>query len=131
MTTETPAVKKKKKKKVHVTHGQAHIQSTYNNTIVTMTDANGNTLGWSSAGHLGFKGPKKATPYAAGQVVRDLVGKLSDVGLKEIEVFITGVGGGREAAVHALASQGLAILKINDITPIPHNGPRAKRPRRI
>ncbi|MBI3120387.1 MAG: 30S ribosomal protein S11 [Candidatus Kerfeldbacteria bacterium] len=123
--------KRKKKARRAVSQGQVHIQSSYNNTIVSITDLQGNVLGWSSAGHLGFKGPKKATPYAASRVVRDLVEKLSDVGLKEVEVYVTGVGGGRESAVHALSGQGLSISKIKDLTPIPHNGPRPKRPRRI
>lgn len=123
--------KKKKKVKVHVSRGQVYIQSTFNNTIITVTDTSGNVLAWSSAGHLGFKGPKKATPFAASQIVRDLSDRMKEMGLKELEVFVKGVGGGRESAVHALSGQGFSIASIKDTTPIPHNGPRPKRPRRI
>lgn len=123
--------KKKKKVKAHVTSGQVHVQSTFNNTIITVTDAAGNVLTWSSAGHLGFKGPKKATPFAASQVIKDLSERMKEIGIREVEVFVTGVGGGRESAIHALAGQGFSVTRIKDQTPIPHNGPRSKRPRRI
>lgn len=128
---ETSATKKKGGKKKFVTAGQAHIQATYNNTIVTLTDPNGNVLAWSSAGKCGFKGPKKATPYAAGVIVRDVVERTKLIGLKQVDVFVRGVGMGREAAVRALAGAGLQILAIKDITPTPHNGPRARKPRRV
>lgn len=122
---------KKRKKKHSVTSGIAYIQATYNNTIVTLSDLSGNVLGWSSAGKMGFKGPKKSTPYAAGIIVRDVVERLKDTGLKNVDVRVTGVGSGREAAVRALAANGLTILSIKDMTPIPHNGPRAPKPRRV
>ena len=133
--TKTPAVKvvKNKKKKVirQVVHGNAFIQASYNNTIISITDPNGDVLGWSSSGKVGFKGPKKATPYAASVVVKDAVEKLGAYGLKDIHVFIKGIGGGREGAVRALHLNGLNVLSINDVTPIPHNGCRAPRKRRV
>lgn len=125
-------VKPRKKKVVrHVPIGRAYIQATYNNTIVTLTDQNGNVLGWSSSGMCGFKGPKKATPYAAGIVVKDAADKVIDYGLKELNVFVKGVGSGREAAVRALNANGFNILAIKDTTPIPHNGCRSPKPRRV
>lgn len=127
----TAGAAKKRKKKHSVTSGIAYIQATYNNTIVTLSDLSGNVLGWSSAGKMGFKGPKKSTPYAAGIIVRDVVERLKDTGLKNVDVRVTGVGSGREAAVRALAANGLTILSIKDMTPIPHNGPRAPKPRRV
>lgn len=123
--------RKKGRKKKFVPAGQAHILASYNNTIVTITDQNGDTLGWSSAGKVGFRGPKKSTPYAAGVVVRDVLERLQDVGLKEVEVFVQGVGSGREAAIRALHVSGIGISSIKDITPMPHNGPRPKKVRRV
>lgn len=129
---EKKPIKGKKKKNIrHVPIGCAYIQATYNNTIITLTDQNGNTLGWSSAGLCGFKGPKKSTPYAAGIVVKNAAEKVQDYGLQEVNVFVCGVGSGREAAVRALNANGLNVLSIKDTTPIPHNGCRAKKPRRI
>ena len=124
-------VKSKKKVKKTVKKGQAHIQATYNNTIVTLTDPQGSTLAWSSAGVNGFKGPKKATPYAAGIIVKNVAEKVKDMGLKEVDVFVKGVGAGREAAIRALHANGIAIGSIKDMTPIPHNGCRSKKPRRV
>ena len=123
--------KRKKSSKRQVLRGRATIQCTYNNTIVTLSDMNGAALGWSSAGHLGFKGAKKSTPYAATQIVADVAEKVKKYGLQELEVFLRGVGSGREASVRALANNGFNILSIKDLTPIPHNGCRPKRPRRI
>ncbi|MBN1325904.1 30S ribosomal protein S11 [Candidatus Falkowbacteria bacterium] len=122
---------KKKKNIRQITHGRAYIQATYNNTIITLTDLNGNVLSWSSAGQNGFKGPKKATPYAASVIVKDAVEKASVYGLKNVNAFVKGVGSGREAAVRALNTYGLNVISIKDITPIPHNGCRARKPRRI
>ncbi|MBI5466866.1 MAG: 30S ribosomal protein S11 [Candidatus Kerfeldbacteria bacterium] len=130
-TPTTTAKVRGAKKKKFVQHGQAHIHATYNNTIVTLTDDNGNVIGWSSAGKCGFKGPKKATPYAAGIIVRDVIEKTKNVGLKSVDVFVRGVGLGREAAIRALAGAGLTISSIKDLTPVPHNGPRAPKPRRV
>lgn len=124
-------IKSKKKVKKSVKKGQAYIQATYNNTIVSIADGQGNTLAWSSAGANGFKGPKKATPYAAGIIVRNVVEKTKEMGLLEVDVFVKGVGAGREAAIRALHANGLAIGSIKDLTPIPHNGCRAKKTRRV
>lgn len=125
------APRSRKKKKKFVTHGQAHILATYNNTIVTLTDPTGNVLAWGSAGMAGFRGPKKATPYAAGLVVRNVAEKVKDYGLKSVDVFIRGIGSGREAAVRALNANGIAVQAIKDITPTPHNGCRPRKVRRV
>lgn len=111
--------------------GRAYIQATYNNTIITLTDLQGGVLAWSSAGHMGFRGPKKSTPYAAGVIVREAVEKVKPYGLCEVNVFVRGVGSGREAAIRALHANGVQVLSIRDVTPIPHNGCRPPRPRRV
>ena len=121
----------KKKEKKNIPEGIAHIQSTFNNTIVTISDLSGAVLGWSSSGHMGFKGAKKSTPYAATQVVAELSEKVKKYGIQELEVFVKGVGSGREASIRALANNGFNLVAIKDITPIPHNGCRPRRPRRI
>ncbi|MFA6429723.1 MAG: 30S ribosomal protein S11 [Patescibacteria group bacterium] len=123
--------KKTKKARAQVPQGKMFIQATFNNTIVTATDMNGNVIGWASAGGAGFKGPKKATPYAASVVVRELSEKIHDVGLKDVHVFLTGVGQGREGALRALNANNLNVLSIKDVTPVPHNGCRPSRPRRV
>ena len=115
----------------NVPRGRAYVHATYNNTIVTLTDTNGNVIGWSSAGKMGFKGPKKATPYAAAIITQDAVTKAKVHGLREVNVFLRGVGAGREAAIRALNTNGILVSSIKDITPIPHNGPRLPKPRRI
>lgn len=125
------ASKRKKKLKRQILKGRASIQCTYNNTIVTISDVNGAVLGWSSSGHLGFKGAKKSTPYASTQVVAEVSEKVKKYGLQELEVFVKGVGAGREAAIRALANNGFNLLTIRDITPIPHNGCRPRKPRRV
>lgn len=127
----TSASKKKKRRKKQVTKGCVYIQASYNNTIVSFTDQHGNTLAQSSAGACGFKGAKKSTPYAAGVIVKTAADKVKDMGLKDVEVFIKGIGSGREGAVRALNAQGFNMSSIRDVTPIPHNGPRAKKPRRV
>lgn len=124
-------VKKKKKVQRIVSRGRAYIKSTYNNTIVTLTDQNGSVLSWSSAGQVGFRGPKKSTAYAAGVIVKDAVEKVGETGLKEVDVFVKGIGSGRESAIRALNANGISILSVKDITPIPHNGCRARKPRRV
>lgn len=136
--TEEAAVTKTKRVKVQkvknfksVPVGNAYIQATYNNTIITITDPSGNTISWSSAGHKGFKGPKKATPYAATVIVKDAVEKAKNYNLREVHVFVKGVGSGRESAVRALNANGIEISSIKDITPLPHNGPRPPRERRV
>ncbi|MBI5729237.1 MAG: 30S ribosomal protein S11 [Candidatus Magasanikbacteria bacterium] len=129
--TDTKVAPKKKKAVKIVPRGNAYIQATYNNTIITITDPNGAVLGWSSSGTNGFKGPKKATPYAASVVVKDLMTKLADYAVKEVNVFIKGIGGGRESAIRALHGNGLNVLNITDLTPIPHNGCRPPKRRRV
>ena len=121
---------RKKKVKRSFTKGVAHIHSTFNNTIVTITDVSGNAISWSSAGALGYKGAKKATPFAA-QLAAEAAGKAAfDQGLRQVDVEVKGPGAGRESAVRALANVGLQVLSIEDTTPIPHNGCRPpKRPR--
>lgn len=138
MSTEEqkkPEVKKpaRGKKKVlrTVAVGRAYVQASYNNTMITITDPQGNALAWSSAGRMGFAGPKKSTPYAASLVVKDVVDRVRPMGLREVSVFVTGVGSGRESAIRALHANGVLVTTIKDITPIPHNGPRAPRPRRL
>ncbi len=126
-----PKKKRAKKGKKFVQHGVAHVQATYNNTIVSIADQNGNVLAWGSAGAQGFRGPKKGTPYAAGVVVRSIMEKLRDVGLKQVDVRVKGIGSGREAAIRALVGMGLTITSIKDVTPIPHNGVRQPKVRRV
>ena len=123
--------KQRKKGRKEVTVGKAFIKSTYNNTIVTLTDLNGDVISWASAGIAGFKGPKKATPYAAQIITRIAVEKAKEVGLSEVSVFVKGVGTGRESAVRALNASGLNVSLIKDVTPIPHNGCRKRKPRRV
>jgi small subunit ribosomal protein S11 len=120
----------KKRLKKNVLHGVAHIQSTFNNTIVTISDAEGNTLAWSSGGCQGFKGSKKSTPFAATLSAQEVVKKLSEYGTRKLDVFTKGPGSGREAAIRALMSAGMEIANIKDISPIPHNGCRPKKRRR-
>ena len=112
-------------------HGRVYITSTFNNTIVTMTDDNGNTLAWSSSGAKGFKGTRKSTPYAASIAVEDTAKRLLERGLKTVDVFVKGPGSGRDSSLRAIKSAGLSISSIADITPIPHNGPRQKKKRRV
>lgn len=124
--------KKKKKEIVKVKSGHAYISATYNNTIVSLTDKVGNVIAWASAGMAGFKGAKKATPYAAQIIVKIASMKAKEeYGLEEVKVFVSGVGTGREASIRALNANGLEISSIKDTTPIPHNGCRAKKPRRV
>lgn len=128
----TKTAKTRRKKVVRqVSSGNAYIKSSYNNTIVTLTDMDGNVLAWASAGNCGFRGPKKATPYAASVIVKSAVEKAEPYGLKDVRVFVKGVGQGRESAVRSLNANGLNVVSIKDMTPIPHNGCRAPRPRRV
>ena len=121
----------KKRVKKNVDRGQAHIQASFNNTIVTLTDAEGNALSWASAGGLGFKGSRKSTPYAA-QMASETATKAAQVhGLKSVDVFVKGPGTGREAAIRALAANGLQVTSITDVTPVPHNGCRPPKRRRV
>ena len=124
-------VVKKRREKRAVTNGQVHIQATFNKTIVTITDANGNAISWASAGELGFKGSRKSTPFAA-QSAAEAAGKVAkDQGLETVEVFVKGPGSGRESAIRALETVGLKITMIKDVTPIPHNGCRPPKRRRV
>lgn len=129
--TDAAGKKKKKSKKKQVPRGRAYITATYNNTIVTFTDPHGNALAQSSAGRCGFKGPKKSTPYAAGIIVKNAADKVRDMGLRDVDVFVRGIGSGRDGAVRALNAQGFNLLSIRDVTPVPHNGCRPKKPRRV
>jgi small subunit ribosomal protein S11 len=124
-------MKPKKKERKHIPFGKIHIQSTFNNTIVTASDTQGNTIAWSSAGACGFKGAKKGTPFAAQQAAASVAKKLLDSGMRQVEVEISGPGAGRETAIRALQSSGLKVSVLRDVTPIPHNGCRAPKKRRV
>jgi small subunit ribosomal protein S11 len=122
----------KKKKANNITdHGRVYITSTFNNTLVTVTNDKGDTIGWSSSGQKGFKGTRKSTPYAASLAVEDVVKRMMVVGLKSADIFIKGPGAGRESSLRGIKNAGLFISSITDITPMPHNGPRAKKKRRV
>lgn len=122
---------KKRRERKNIEKGAAHISSTFNNTIITITDAEGNAISWASAGELGFKGSRKSTPYAA-QTASEHAAKLAmEHGLKTVEVYVRGPGSGRESAIRALATAGLQITMIKDVTPIPHNGCRPPKRRRV
>ena len=125
------AEKKKSKIKRKVTSGVAHVVSSFNNTIITITDENGNTLAWSSAGHKGFKGSRKSTPFAAQIAAEDVGTKAKEFGLKTLRVEVSGPGSGRESALRSLQSVGYIITSIKDVTPIPHNGCRPPKKRRV
>ena len=129
MATKTPQAKKKVKRSV--ANGVVHIQSTFNNTIVTITDSAGNTVAWSSAGVLGFKGSRKSTPFAAQVAAEDAAKKAVEAGMKNVEVFIKGPGPGRESALRALQNTGFNVTSIKDDTPVPHNGCRPPKRRRV
>lgn len=122
--------KKKKEKKI-VHEGNVYIQATFNNTIVTITDLNGNAVSWSSAGSLGFRGAKKSTPYAAQTTAETAARKAMDAGLRDVHVYVNGPGVGRESAIRSLGVLGLTVRSIKDITPIPHNGCRPRKSRRV
>ena len=122
---------KGRKEKQNIPHGNVYIQATFNNTIITVTDLMGNTISWSSAGGLGFRGAKKSTPYAAQTTVEAAVSKAIDQGLREVNVFVKGPGSGGEAAIRTLGVLGLRVRSIRDQTPIPHNGCRPPKKRRV
>ena len=125
------APRTRKKERKNITAGVAHVNSTFNNTIVTITDAQGNTVSWASAGHLGFKGSRKSTPYAAQVAAEDAGRKAKEHGVKTLEVMVKGPGSGRESALRALQTVGFNITSIVDITPVPHNGCRPRKKRRV
>ncbi len=124
-------IARKKKERKNVLNGIAHIQSTFNNTIITITDMNGNVLAWSSAGSQGFKGSRKSTPFAAQMAAESAAKKAQEHGVQNIEVYVKGPGSGREAALRALQAAGFAVSLIRDVTPIPHNGCRPPKRRRV
>ncbi|HEY8363204.1 MAG TPA: 30S ribosomal protein S11 [Tissierellaceae bacterium] len=121
----------RRRERKNIERGQAHIQSTFNNTIVTITDMQGNVISWSSAGQIGFKGSRKSTPFAAQQAAEDAAKKAMEHGLKTVEVYVKGPGAGREAAIRSLQAAGLEVSMIKDVTPIPHNGCRPPKRRRV
>lgn len=127
----TVKAKTKRKEKKHVETGAAHIRSTFNNTIVTITDTNGNTISWASAGGLGFKGSRKSTPFAAQMAAEQAAKVAIDQGMRSADVFVKGPGTGREAAIRALQAAGIEVSSIKDVTPIPHNGCRPPKRRRV
>jgi len=131
MAKEEKVIKVKKSKVSVTENGRVYITSTFNNTLITITDGKGNTIGWSSAGASGFKGTRKSTPFAATSAMESVARKALAQGLKNVDVFIKGPGSGRDSALRAIKSVGLSISTISDITPIPHNGPRASKKRRI
>ena len=124
-------VRSKRKEKKHIESGAAHIRSTFNNTIVTVTDVNGNALSWASAGGLGFRGSRKSPPFAAQMAAEQAAKAAMEHGLRTVEVFVKGPGSGREAAIRALQAAGLEVTSIKDVTPIPHNGCRPPKRRRV
>ena len=121
----------RRKERKSVPKGRAYIQSTFNNTLITLTDPNGNVIASGSAGTVGFKGSRKSTPFAAGQAAERVARKAMDNGMRQVDVSVKGPGSGREAAIRALQAAGLAILSIRDVTPLPHNGCRARKRRRV
>ena len=121
----------KKKERKHVPHGLVHVQASFNNTIVTITDQMGNTLSWKSSGSLGFRGSRKGTPFAAQQAASNAAGMARDHGLRSVDVRVAGPGSGRESAIRALAAAGIEVKSIRDVTPVPHNGCRPPKRRRV
>ena len=130
-STDAPKAVAPLSSKKKFTHGILYIQSTYNNTKLTLTDGGGQALAWSSSGALGFRGAKKGTTFAAGKVGELMADKASGMGIKEVEVIIKGVGSGRESSMRAFAGKGIALTAIKDATPVPFNGPKPKKPRRV
>ncbi len=122
---------KRRRERRTVSEGIAHIQSTFNNTVITITDMGGNALAWASAGGQGFRGSRKGTPFAAQTAAEQVARKVIDQGMRKVDVLVKGPGSGREAAIRALQSAGLEISMIRDVTPIPHNGPRPPKRRRV
>jgi len=127
----TKAASSAKRKAKHVQEGKVYVNATYNNTVVTVTDTTGNVLAWASAGSLGFSGPKKATPFASSKVIAAITEKIQASGPKDISVIVKGIGSGRDSAIRSLINNGFNILSIKDATPIPHNGPRPAKIRRV
>jgi small subunit ribosomal protein S11 len=130
-TAKAASGKVKKKVKKNITAGVAHVNASFNNTMITITDAQGNTVAWSSAGTMGFKGSRKSTPYAAQMAAEDAGRKAMEHGMKEVDVLVKGPGSGRESALRALQAVGFTVRAITDITPVPHNGCRPRKKRRV
>lgn len=124
-------IRAKRKERRLVAEGKAYIQSTFNNTIVTLTDPKGGVIAWGSSGTAGFKGSRKGTPYAAQMAAQAAAQKAKEIGLRQVEVFVRGTGSGREAAIRALQASGIAVTGIKDVTPVPHNGCRPRKRRRV
>jgi len=125
------AARPRRRERRNIPRGMAHVQSTFNNTIVTITDPTGNPISWGTAGASGFKGSRKSTPYAAGVTAETAARKAMDQGMRSVEVYIKGPGSGRESAIRSLQAAGLAVLSITDVTPVAHNGPRPPKRRRV
>ncbi len=123
--------KVRRKEKKNVVHGHAHIKSTFNNTIVSITDPQGNVIAWASAGHVGFKGSRKSTPFAAQMAAESAGRRAQEHGMKKVDVFVKGPGSGRETAIRSLTATGLEVASIQDVTPVPHNGCRPPKRRRV
>lgn len=130
MATSKTKTQKKKSYRA-IPHGRIYVQSSFNNTIISITDATGNVLSWASAGGAGFKGARKSTPYAAQTALKNALDKAKDYGIQSVEILVSGVGSGRESAIRALKGTEITVSSIRDITPIPHNGCRPKKPRRV
>jgi len=131
MAKKAPIVTKKAKKVMSIETGRIYVSTTFNNTIITITNEKGDTVAWSSSGNMGFKGTRKSTPFAATSAVEEAIKKARETGMSAVEVFVKGPGVGRDAALRAIRNSGLSIAMIADITPIPHNGPRVKKKRRV
>ena len=131
MATKKTTGSRKRREKKNIERGAAHIQSTFNNTIVTITDVNGNAVSWASAGEMGFRGSRKSTPFAAATAAETAAKTAVDCGMKSVDVYVKGPGSGRESAIRALQTAGLEVSLIKDVTPIPHNGCRPPKTRRV
>lgn len=133
MTSNTPATETKKKAKVRKNVGKAtvHVKASFNNTIITVTDSAGHVIAWDSAGTIGYKGSRKSTPYAAQRAAEKVADKVKKMGVHELEVLVRGPGSGRESAIRALANSGIEVKTIEDVTPLPHNGCRPRKRRRV
>ncbi|MBE0448291.1 MAG: 30S ribosomal protein S11 [Actinobacteria bacterium] len=131
MAKKTKATRVKRRERKNVVHGAAHIQSTFNNTLITITDQQGNTIAWQSAGTSGFKGSRKSTPFAAQVAAEAVAKKAQEHGMKRVDVYVKGPGAGRETAIRTLQANGLEVAGITDVTPVPHNGCRPRKRRRV
>ena len=127
---ETAAPTRSKKSNVRIENGRIYVTASYNNTVISVTDDKGNMVAWATAGSTGFAGPKKATPFAASKIVAAIVEKTDKTGPKRVDIFVSGIGPGRDSAIRSLANQGFEIMSVPDVTPIAHNGPRARKERK-